>query len=312
MDTEFSYFYEVARLGSIRQAAEKLHVSASSISRQIRKLEYAFDVELVQRHPQGVKLTPAGEVVARFVQGRSRELQRLKSFIDALKGLQRGHVSVYTVEGMIDGLLPRALTDFAERYPGITYEVRVAGTDNVMQAVAEDRCDIGISFHPVPRHDVEAVATVAQPLHAVMTPSHPLAFQEQLSLEELTLTPIGLPDSSFGIRHLIDNLVKAHNLQANIRLETNSIDMMRRFALHGLGIVFLPIFAFERELANGTLIAVPLADNSLATAKMQVCKRAEIEPTLAAQEFINILVRHSQSQPSVAKPATGRAQVNAS
>lgn len=297
MDTELFHFSEVVRLGSIRQAAERLHVSASSISRQIRKLEHTFGVELLQRHAQGVKLTPAGEVVARFVQGRSREFQRLRASIDALKGLQRGHVSVHTVEGTIDGLLPRTIADFTQRYPGIAYEVYVAGTDDVMQAVAEDRCDIGISFHPVPRHEVEAVAVVAQPLHAMMARHHPLAKHGALRPAMLARTPIALPDASFGIRHLVDHFLKTHDLQASIRLETNSIDMLRRFALHDLGIVFLPRFACERELANGSLIAVPFADSALATANMQICKHAEIELTLAAREFMNTLVRHA-SEPS--------------
>lgn len=312
METAFAYFSEVVRLGSIRQAAERLHVSPSSISRQIQKLEHSFGIELVQRRPQGVKLTPAGEIVARFVLGRSRELQRLKSSIDALKGLQSGHVSIYTVEGTINGLLPRALADFAQRYPGITYTVRVAGTDDVMQAVADDVCDIGISFHPVPRHDVEAVATISQPLHAVMAPSHPLARQERLDLDTLARTPIGLPDTSFGIRHLIDHMIKTRGLDINIRLETNSIDMMRRFALNEMGVIFLPTFAFEREHASGALIAVPLAETPLATARIHICRRAEIEPTLAAKELIDTLVEHAHARIGVALDATQRAELNAS
>lgn len=312
METAFAYFSEVVRLGSIRQAAERLHVSASSISRQIQKLEHAFGIELLIRHPQGVKLTPAGEIVGRFVQSRSRELQRLKSSIDALKGLQKGHVSVYAVEGAIDGLLPRALTAFASRYPGITYEVTAAGTDDVMQAVAEDRCDIGISFHPVPRHDVEDVASISQPLYAVMAPSHPLAGQADLDLAMLGNEPIGLPDPSFGIRHLFDHVVKTGQLKANVRLQTNSIDMLRQFAVHEMGIVFMPIFAFERELATGRLVVVPIADNNLATASMKICKRAESDLTLAAQRFADTLVKHAESTPGVASNATLRKEVSAS
>lgn len=312
MDTAFHFFNTVVELGSIRQAAERLHVSASSVSRQIQKLEHMFGVELIQRHARGVKLTPAGEVVARFVQGRSREMQRLRSAIDALKGLQKGHVCIYTVEGAIGGLLPRALAAFSRDYPGISFEIRVAATDDVMQAVAEDRCDIGISFHPIPRHDVETVAKVAQPLLAVMAPNHRLAGRQKLDLSTLSREPVGLPDSSFGIRHLVDHVIKAGQLDANIRLQTNSIDMLRQFALHQMGIVFLPAFAFERELASRSLVAVEVADAALATAHSQICKRAEIEPTLAAQRLIEMLVEHAREGASVAQDATLRAQLNAS
>lgn len=312
MDTALSYFNEVVRLGSIRQAAERLHVSASSISRQIQKLEHMFGTELIVRHPQGVKLTPAGEVVARFIQGRAREMQRVKTSIDALKGLHSGHVCIYTVEGMIGGLLPRALDAFCRQYPGITYEVCVAGTDDVMQAVAEDRCDIGISFHPFPRHNVVALATIQQPLHAVMAPNHPMAGRKVLAFSDLVAEPIGLPDPSFGIRHLVDHVLKSGQFDVNIRLETNSIDMLRQFAVHEMGVVFMPAFACERELATKQLVSVPLADAALTKAKAHICKHAEIEPTLAAQGLVQTIVSLASDHGDVAIFATLRAEVNAS
>lgn len=290
-DIAYAYFGEVAKLGSIRQAAENLHVSASSISRQIAKLEREFGMPLLVRHAQGTKLTPAGQILAQFVRGRSRELQRLKTAMNALKSLESGHLSIYTVEDMLGGFLPRVLSDFAARHPGLTYEVVVRGTDDVMRAVAEDRCDIGISFHPYPRPDVEAVLRIRQPLLAVMPPGHRLAGRPRLALADLTREPIGLPDRSFGIRHLVDQAIKSEQVDLTIRMETNSIEMTRQFALSGLGVTFLPAFSFEREIAAGTLIGVELENETLATASTEICKRAETEPTFAAQEFLEAVAQ---------------------
>ena len=309
MDSAFQYFSEVVRLGSVRQAAERLHVSASSISRQIAKLEHAFGVTLVVRHSQGVKLTAAGEVFARFLQSRSRELLRLKFEIDALKGLQRGHVSIITVEGMIAGVLPVALAEFSRQHPNMTYEVSVAGTDDVMEAVAEDRCDVGISFHPRPRPDVDMMARICQPMLAVMSPAHRLAKREALEMADLVEEPLGFPDRSFGIRHLLDHVVKSEQLQVTVRLETNSIDMLRQFALHQLGVVFLPAFAFERELAAGSLVGVAITNASLANAAMQICKRANFELSLPASRFVDIMLGSAQLS-GVASDATRRAKAS--
>jgi len=57
------YFYEVARSGSFRRAAEKVHVAASAISRQIQLLEDELGVELLERGRKGVRLTVAGEAL---------------------------------------------------------------------------------------------------------------------------------------------------------------------------------------------------------------------------------------------------------
>ena len=285
----YIYFAEVMRQGSIRQAAEVLHVSASSISRQIARLEYEFGAPLLTRHAQGVKLAPAGEIVGQFIRGRTREWQRLKAAIDALKKLESGHVTVCTVEGMLGGFLPRVISEFSAVHPGITYEVVVRGTDDVMIAVAEDKCDIGISFHPYPRPRVRTVAEIHQPLLAVMAPGHRLAARARLSVADIAGEPVGLPDLSFGIRHLVDQAVKSEQVELQIRLETNSIDMTRQFALYGMGITFLPAFSFEREIAAGTLVGVEVENEGLASARAHVCVHAEIEPTPAAARFLDAI-----------------------
>lgn len=290
METGYVYFAEVARLGSIRQAAERLYISASSISRQIAKLEREFDAPLLVRRPDGVELTPAGRILLDFIQSRSREIERLKGFIDDLKQLRRGHVAVRIVEGLLGGFLPKALGAFAARYPGITYEVDISGTDDVMLAVAEGRSDIGISFHPYPRAGVRAVAEVREPLLAVMAPDHRFAQRASVCVAELGAEPVCLPDKTFGIRHLIDHAVKAGPVELNVRLTTNSIEMLRQFALQRMGVSFLPAYAFANEAQAGALIGVPLGDSGLKVTVTQFCRHAEVELTPAAQTLMDALI----------------------
>lgn len=312
MDVALGYFSEVVRHGSIRKAAEALNVSASSISRQIQNLEHSFGSPLIHRHSQGVKLTAEGEIVARFVVTRSREMERLRSSISDLRGLQSGYVRIFTVEGMIGGLLSRAMAMFSSRHPNIAYEVRVGGTDTVMQAVAEDRCDIGISFQPLPRPNVDVVASIEQPVFAVMAPSHPLAGKSQLTLEELEGEPIGLADSSFGIRHLVDHAMIAAQCELLVQLESNSIEMLRQFAAQKMGIVFLPAFACEREITSRELVAIKVDNPALASAQAHICKYSGAEPTRAAHALTETLIEVSTHEPGVAFSATPRKELSSS
>ncbi|RYF67081.1 MAG: LysR family transcriptional regulator, partial [Comamonadaceae bacterium] len=66
-DTGLLYFYEVVRHGSVRHAAEHLHISASAISRMVKKVEHRFHASLFERRSDGMVLTPAGEVLARHL-----------------------------------------------------------------------------------------------------------------------------------------------------------------------------------------------------------------------------------------------------
>ena len=79
------YFATVARRGSIREAAEELHVAQSALSRQIQKLEQEFGVPLFQRHARGVELTSAGEIFLRHARSSLRQTERVRSELDALK-----------------------------------------------------------------------------------------------------------------------------------------------------------------------------------------------------------------------------------
>ena len=295
MDQAYTYFGKVAEYGSIRRASDELRISPSSISRQIAKLEYIFGAPLMMRNAQGVRLTEAGEVLQRFLQSRARDLERVKASIQALSSLQAGHVSLFRVEGMIGGLLPRALSRFSERWPGITYNVTVAGTRDVVQAVADDRCDIGLAFQPPPHRDVEILASITQPLLAVMPPDHPLAARQSLRMADLVGVAVALPDASFGIRQLVDQTCAREDVQLNMRLETNSIDMLRKFAVTRMGIVFLPAFSFEREREAGALVGRPVGPRPLTLSRTRICKRAGLELSPAARRLVDMMIELSMA-----------------
>lgn len=290
IEAGYAVFAEVARTGSIRRAAERLGMSPSSVSRQVSRMEHELGVPLVSRGAHGVKLTPAGEILAGFVESRSREVARLRAAIAELARLERGHVSLVTVEGMLGGLLPQALAAFCRRHPGITYDVVVAGADDVMAAVARDRADLGIAFQPRPRADVEVVRHLPAPVLAVVAADHPLAGRERLGLADLAPHPVGLPDRTFGIRNIVNRAMEVHKVQLRVRLETNSIDMVRRFALHGMGVSFLPHFAFAQEAAAGALVGVPMREREFGEASAQVVKNATFELTAAARAVLDAIV----------------------
>jgi molybdenum-dependent DNA-binding transcriptional regulator ModE len=80
------YFDEVARTGSIRQAAERLHVAPSAVNRRIQDLEDELGVPLFERLPRGMRLTAAGELFVQYVRGRASALDQVRSEIEELQG----------------------------------------------------------------------------------------------------------------------------------------------------------------------------------------------------------------------------------
>src|SRR5260370_18721839 len=84
------YVDEVARAGSIRKAADVLHVTASAVNRRIMDLEEKLGAPLFERRPRGVRLTEAGELFVRYIREKTGDVKSMKSQIEDLKDLRHG------------------------------------------------------------------------------------------------------------------------------------------------------------------------------------------------------------------------------
>jgi DNA-binding transcriptional LysR family regulator len=283
------YFATVARRGSFREAAEELHVAQSALSRQIQKLEQDFGVPLFQRHARGVELTSAGEIFLRHARSSLRQTERVRSELDALKGLRRGTINIQSIESLVPGVLPQAIMRFRARHPGITFEVTVDRTDRIIAAVREGRTDIGLAFYPPVEPDLTTVFKMREPLVALMSPRHPLAGRPKVSLADSISYPIALPLKNSGSRVLIDIACKAAGIYMVPVLETNSIQFRVQFVHVNNGITFHSRLSAGDSLRSGDLVAVPIRDRIVNTATIDAVTHASRELPLAAEEFLRFL-----------------------
>jgi DNA-binding transcriptional LysR family regulator len=219
------YFNEVAKLGSIRKAADRLHVAPSAVSRQIAQLEREVDAVLFERSKVGVQLTAAGEVLARQSHRIFRDLDRARSGIDDLRGLQRGDVSVWVIEGFVSGLLPDILANFHHQYPGVSFKIQTGSTDRIVEALLEDEADIGITFNAMPRAEIEVIAEYVEPISCLVAPTHDYANRSELTLDEICKYHLALPEHSFGLRQVFERAIAKRRLNPQILVTTNSLEL---------------------------------------------------------------------------------------
>ena len=99
------YIDEVARLGSIRAAGDRLNVAPSAINKHILQLEETIGEPLFERLPRGLRLTPAGEILVAHVRRTMKEYSQVEAEIRDIKGLQRGEVIVATTNGLAEGIV---------------------------------------------------------------------------------------------------------------------------------------------------------------------------------------------------------------
>jgi len=222
------YFDEVARAGSIRLAAERLHVAPSAVNRRIQDLEAELGLPLFERLPRGMRLTPAGELFVHHVRARQADLEKVRSEIEELQGLRRGQVNVLASQALAPHALPSAVAAFRQRHPLVEFQVRIGDHVQALAALRAFETDLALVFNLAPEPDIEIVARFEQRLMATMHHSHPLAQQgEGLRLRDCLDYPLVLPGREAGGRQLLEGYLARSSVKLRPAVESNSFEFLR-------------------------------------------------------------------------------------
>ena len=244
--TALRYFSATAHSRSIRAASDRLHVSPSAISRQIAKLEHELRTPIFDRRAQGMKLTPAGEVLLSKIDGVMREFSRVKSHIAALQDLQAGNVDVYCFQTAVESFVVPVLNRFHAQYPDVTFNVRMSSTDEAMEALIAGTAEIGLILNAPARDAITNLEVFRDRMVAAFSPTHPLAGRKILSLRELEGFSFVLTEPSFGLRQQMDRIFAKHGFEPTTFCVTNSLALVKEVASIGKHCTLLPRFAVEQ------------------------------------------------------------------
>src|SRR5713226_923464 len=273
--TRIHYFQLVARLGSIRRAALVLRVAPSSISRVIKQLEDELGTPLFERKRQRRKLTSAGELMLYHSRISTAELSRASSKINELHGLLRGTVSVAIIESVARGLMPRILAKFWAQHPDIQVDIRVIGSRQACDAVAEGDCDLAVAFDVQVPRNVRRIATISLPLGVLAKPGSRFADKKELKLFDLSGERVILSDNSLMLGISVEDAFSRSLIELTRRSRTNSIGLMVEMANMNLGTVLQTRVGIEREIAEGTIRFVPLRDPKINPRRLMLLARSE-------------------------------------
>jgi DNA-binding transcriptional LysR family regulator len=179
------YFAVVAEERHVGNAAARLYISQPALSQQIRALEDQVGMPLFVRHPRGVTLTEAGEVLleeARAVLGGS---ERLEATLEELRSGRTAGLRVGVPPGLPQTLLPGVLAAWREREPAARIELRELTTPEQIAALHEGSLDLGVVREPVDDDRLARRTLLIEPLGVSLPAGHPLAARESLTLREL-------------------------------------------------------------------------------------------------------------------------------
>ncbi|MFF2146176.1 LysR family transcriptional regulator [Kitasatospora sp. NPDC058190] len=254
-------FEAVVAHRTVTAAAVALGLAPSSVSEQIRTLERGLGIELFDRAPRGMTLTPAGERLLPWSRKLLDQADQARREVIA----DRARLRLGALETIAATHVPAVLTRLAERRPDLDVSLHTdTARDALLGGVAAGALEaalildtagplgeLGFYLPPAP---LDYLDLKDVPLALVAAPAHPLAQATTLTREDLSgqRLLVNAPACSFW---LAGERLLGHDVE---RVRTGGVAVTRACAEQGLGIALLPDFAVRDPLASGALIRLPL------------------------------------------------------
>lgn len=253
--TTLRYIDTVARVGSIRRAAEVLAITSTALNRRILAVEEEIGVPIFERLPRGVRLNSAGEILVHHIRNQLSDMERVKSQIADLSGVRRGHVSIACSQALLPYFLPQQIALYRKEHPAVTFGVYLRDRAAAEQALVDHTADLAIVFEPVRLAEFQTLLTVRQQVYGVMSADHPLAQFDTLRLRDCLQHPIALPTSPYGVRYLLEMALVDSPIVLDPVIESDSFEFLRNHTLSEGVISFqIPIGLPTEEIPNGSVI----------------------------------------------------------
>lgn len=284
----------VATEKNFTKAAQVLHLSQPSLSKQIKTLEKNLDILLINRVNNKISLTENGKV---FLQYSERILalceESCRALID-LKNGDRGNLTVGASQTIGTYLMPRVLALFAQNYPQLDLKVQVNSTRLIANNVLNREIDIAVVGGEIP-NELKQILTikdfVEDELSLIISKSHPFATKKKIKKENLYYLNFITLNSNSTIRKFIDNILIQNGIETNqlkVVMQFNSIEGIKTAVSLGLGAAFVSSSAIEKEIELKTIEILKI-DNLSITRRLSIISNPKSYKSKAFDLFYNEL-----------------------
>ncbi|MBO6726089.1 MAG: LysR family transcriptional regulator [Rhizobiaceae bacterium] len=295
MRTAVRYFDEATRHGSIRKAADHLHIASSAVNRQILQLEEELGIKLFERLPRGIRATTAGEVLLSYVRRWNREAVSLNRDLGALRGGIRGTIRIAASESFTDELLPRAMRELQASFPQVDFSLISGDNYRITTQLFARDADVVLAYDVSDNVRAKVIATITSPLGVITLPDHPLTCLSQVTLDDCAPYPLVVPGSDWLQHSGLNVLLQEDTLPAHVIARAERPAMLKALVRSGLGIAYLTALGVERDIEEGKLAWTPFAPGVIKDATISLMvPRGRTQPTHAIA-FIDILKRELEA-----------------
>ncbi len=280
---QLEYLVAVAEEANFTRAAQRVHISQSGISAQVRELERDLGAPLIDRSARAARLTDAGAAALPHARAALAAAAALRQAVSEVSGLIRGRLVVGMVTACTVPGLFESLALFHGAHPGVAVTLAEDESAALVERVRSGTADLAlIGAAGAPPPDLESLTVVSERLAAAAAPGHPLlAGRAAVTLADLAGHPVVCLPEGTGIRATLDAACAAAGVRLDVTLEASAPGTVADLAARGLGVAVLSESMAAAHSAR--LHAVPVSDAALPAVLALVWKPG---PGPAAREFL--------------------------
>ncbi|MEU3419381.1 LysR substrate-binding domain-containing protein [Streptomyces murinus] len=237
---QLEYFVAVAEERNFTRAAERVHISQSGVSAQIRRLERELGAELFDRSARTVTLTVAGKAALAHARTALAAAGAVGQAVGEVSDLIRGRLTVGMVVGCTVTPLFDALAAFHRDHPGVELSLLEDNSDRLVEGVRAGAVDLAlVGAAAAAPEGLETLTLISERLVAAVPPGHPLAAGPRVALSELVAHPIVCMPPGTGLRTVFDRACAARDLHPVIALQATAADAIADLAARDLAVAVL-------------------------------------------------------------------------
>ena len=291
----YKVFYTVVRSGSISKASQGLFISQPAVSQSIRQLETKLGGQLFLRTPKGIRLTPEGEVLYKYIaQGYNMILLAESKFSEAIN-LDAGEIRIGASDMTLKYFLLPHLEEFHKLYPKVRIKVTNGPSPETIASLKNGLVDFGVSSLPL--LDNSAVDVInAMEIQDCFIANYRFGHlaSKKTALAELLDQPVIMLEKNTSTRRYMDNFLSSKGITIVPEIELATSDLLVQFARRGLGISCVVRNFAEIDLQNGSLFELDLVEK-IPPRQIGIIKLKNAPLSAAAVKFIDLIEAHSHN-----------------
>ena len=256
-------YCDIVRLQSFSRAAAVRQVSQSAASQAVQQLEAELGAQLIDRSKRPFSVTPEGRAYHEACRALIQGYDQAVAGVTAMRGQVSGTVRVAAIYSVGLHDMSRHVQRFSALHPQAKVRLDYLHPHKVVEAVREDEADLGILSYPQATRTIEVIPLREEPMVFVCPPGHRLARRGSVGGAELDGEAFVAFDRDLQIRKAIDRVLKGQGIQVNVVMEFDNIETIKQAIVLGAGVGILPDPTVRREVANKSLVAVPVAFSGL-------------------------------------------------